>query len=219
MHPRQAVAAAVRIIFRPLTIWPGGDHTRYRKASQFSSTYPATLELLQRELGMLGVTEAVLQLAIGEADIRTDGMPRASARPAHPGVVLTFESRHGHLQYATDVFDTWHDNLRAIALSLEALRLVDRYGISKRGEQYTGWKALPAGGNGRGHRETAARFVLRCAGLADDDVNVSGVLDGSSLHSVYRLAARRAHPDTGGSDAVFAQLEQARRTIEATPWA
>jgi hypothetical protein len=34
-------------------------------------------------------------------------------------------------------------NARAIALGLEALRKVDRYRITKRGEQYTGWSALP----------------------------------------------------------------------------
>jgi hypothetical protein len=203
----------VRIVFRPLLTWPGGDPTRYRKASQFSSPYPATLELLQRELAMLGAREAVLQLAITEAEIRTDGLPRANARPTHPGVALSFESRFGPLQYATDVFDHWQDNLRAIALSLEALRRVDRYGISKRGEQYTGWKALPAG-NGKGDLQASAKFVLRCAGLAEDDVNVAGILDGTSFNSIYRLAARRAHPDGGGSDAAFFQLQQARRTIE-----
>jgi hypothetical protein len=202
------------MVFRPLLAWPG-EPTRCRKASQFSSPYPATLELLERELGMLGARDAVLQLALTEADIRTDGLPRANARPAHPGVVVSFESRHGPLQYATDVFDDWRDNLRAIALSLEALRRVDRYGISKRGEQYTGWRALPAGGNGHQRdRSESARFILRCAGLADDEVNVAGVLDGTSLHAVYRLAARRAHPDAGGSNAAFSELEQARRAVE-----
>jgi hypothetical protein len=34
-------------------------------------------------------------------------------------------------------------NARAIALGLEALRKVDRYRITKRGERYTGWSALP----------------------------------------------------------------------------
>ena len=39
-------------------------------------------------------------------------------------------------------------NLRSIALGLKALRAVDRYGVSRRGEQYAGFRAaLTAGGN------------------------------------------------------------------------
>lgn len=45
------------------------------------------------------------------------------------------------LVYATDVCDLWQHNVRSVALGLEALRAVDRYGISRRGEQYAGFRA------------------------------------------------------------------------------
>lgn len=207
----------MRLIFRPFVSWPGAP-TRYRKASPFSSTYPATLELLERELSMLGTSEAVLQLDLTEAEIRTDGRPRANARPAHPGVVVAFESRHGPLQYATDVFDHWQDNLRAIALSLEALRKVDRYGISKRGEQYTGWRALPASpANGFASREEAARFILASADFEPTPAEVARILaDPDRRARVFRDAAKRLHPDVDGGDpAAFARLEAARKLIES----
>lgn len=204
----------MRIIFRPFISWPG-EPTRYRKASPFSSTYPATLELLERELNMLGAREAVLQLDLTEAEIRTDGRPRANARPAHPGVVLSVETRYGALQYATDVFDHWQDNLRAIALSLEALRRVDRYGVARRGEQYTGWRALPAGdGTTTTDPRTAAEFIITAAGYDVDEWNVKAVLDGSQLQPAYRLAARRLHPDQGGSPEDFALLQAAKRVLD-----
>jgi hypothetical protein len=208
----------VRIVFRPLLVWPG-EPTRYRKGSPFSSTYPATLNLLERELDMLGASEAVLQLAVTEAEIRTDGLPRANARPTHPGVILAFQSRHGPLQYATDVFDHWQDNLRAIALSLESLRRVDRYGITKRGEQYTGWKALPAGhGNGGLTIEQAARF-LASQGNIDSTLSVDALTrlilkDRSVFQRCYRRAAARLHPDAGGTAEDFAQLQSARDLLE-----
>lgn len=44
--------------------------------------------------------------------------------------------RRGHLSYPCDTFTTLQDNLRVIALALEALRMVDRYGVTRRGEQY-----------------------------------------------------------------------------------
>ncbi len=45
------------------------------------------------------------------------------------------------LVYATDACEFWQHNVRSIALGLEALRAVDRYGISRRGEQYAGFRA------------------------------------------------------------------------------
>ena len=87
----------------------------------------------------------MLQVDISERYIRTDGLPYANARyGTNPGVIVSFDSRHGPLRYATDAFTEWQDNLRAIALSLEALRAVDRYGVTRRGEQYTGWRAIAA---------------------------------------------------------------------------
>jgi hypothetical protein len=47
------------------------------------------------------------------------------------------------LLYACDRFWRWQHNLRAIALGLEALRLVERYGIGDAHQQYAGYRALP----------------------------------------------------------------------------
>jgi hypothetical protein len=72
-----------------------------------------------------------------------------NAKVGFPGVRIAFESKYGPLTYATDEFVTrparLADQRPRIALALQALRAVDRYGVTKRGEQYTGWKALPAG--------------------------------------------------------------------------
>jgi hypothetical protein len=144
---------------------------------------------------MLQARQIVLQLAVAEADLRIDGLPRASARPEHPGVILAFDSKFGPLQYATDDFTTWQDNLRAVALSMEALRRVDRYGVSKRGEQYTGWRALPQTAGQFPSQEEAQRFL--------DD------------HGGYRDAARRFHPDNHetGDEEMFKRLQQAHELV------
>lgn len=88
----------------------------------------------------------VIQIAVrSETMIRRDGWPQERATIEHPGVALSFDSRHGALRYETAEFHTWKANLRAIALGLEALRKVDRYGIARSGQQYRGWRALAAG--------------------------------------------------------------------------
>lgn len=200
----------LQITFRPIDRWPNGLASE-RRNSPFGVSYGDTLELLDRELFHLGAREAVLMLALGESDIRRDGMPRAQARPAHPGVILAFDSIHGPLKYATDTFRDWQSNLRAIALGLESLRRVDRYGITKRGEQYTGWKALPGSTEPVMSTEMAARVLAGAGGASPADV----LSTRSAAQAAYRIAARAAHPDTGGSTEAFQRLNEAKRIIDA----
>lgn len=172
--------AYLGVRFRPLErqFPPNPD----RRWSPFRASLGETLQVLERELRMLHAERIVVQVALGERQIRNDGMPRSDARADHPGVVLAFDSKWGPLQYATDDFHHWEDNLRAIALAMEALRKVDRYGVSKRGEQYTGWKALPASGG------------------FDSTADARAFLDS---HGGVAAAIKRFHPDnpnTGDRD-------------------
>lgn len=123
-------------------------------------------------------------------EIRLDGRPRANARPRTPAVRISFESRHGSLTYATDRFDDWRDNLRAIALSLEALRAVDRYGVNKGGEQYLGFMALGAGSS----EVEAARALI-------------------DSYGGDREALKKTHPDHGGSHEAFIAVQRAREVL------
>lgn len=129
------------LVHRPLAAWPG-PMVGQRRRSPFRAGQSATLLLLEGELDHLSASGAVLELAVSEDDLRRDGQPRANAHIAHPGVILSFDSRHGPLSFPCDTYTDWHDNLRAIALALQALRQVDRYGVTSRAEQYSGWKQL-----------------------------------------------------------------------------
>lgn len=183
---------------RPIDAWPG-PLKRDRRRSPFSSPLGTTMRLLARELDMLDAKQIVLQAAFRERDIRLDGLPRANAYPEHPGLILAFDSRYGPLQYSTDEFRSWEDNLRAIALSLESLRRVDRYAVSKRGEQYRGWRALSTGTDAAdliSSREQAEDFLAQWGGD-------------------WRRAVRECHPDAGGDPDVFRQVMKAKELIEA----
>lgn len=130
---------------KPIDSWPGAL-TKNRKRSQFDSSLSSTLEVLRRELRYLGARGVVLQIALQEKDFRIDGYPRATARPDHPGIIISFASSNvGDQSYPCDTYQSWQDNLRAVALALEALRKVERYGVDKRGARYAGFKALPSG--------------------------------------------------------------------------
>lgn len=212
--------------FRPLDAWPKGELTppEARRPSPFEATYDATLDLLDYELNRLGVTEVVVQVAVGDRGVRVDGGLRADARPDHPGVVVSYtDPRQGPLVFATDRFSRWQANLRAIALGLEALRKVDRYGITTKGEQYTGWKELPSGipmGPGAEPEplspEKAAQIIVgTISGPHDAAHNARTAIEDRDFRSyAYRQAAKRLHPDVGGSPEAFRRLNEAKAVLD-----
>jgi hypothetical protein len=204
--------------FRPLQ-WHGPTTPASERRSfySFRASWPNTLELLQRELGYLEARDVVIEADFGESDLRQDGWPRANARqPSHPGIRIAFTSKHGPLIYATDAYANWQHNVRAIALGLEALRAVDRYGITRTGEQYTGWRQIAD----RPHipttdeRTEAARLIRDLAGETGGGL-LTGIRDDPELRRKYvRRASRVTHPDTGGSAREFAALQAAVAILE-----
>lgn len=201
----------------PIGEWPG-SLSRERRVSNFSATLTHTLRLLDREIYNLVDTKAQqdsaeLLIAIPAGAFRIDGRPYANAKAEHPGVIFSIESRHGHLSYPCDTFTTWQDNLRAIALALEALRKVDRYGVTKRGEQYRGFLALEstAAPAGFATADDALTFLGKYTGL--------GLAEMKSIVGAPARALRRAqretHPDAGGDAATFQRVSLAEAKLRA----
>jgi hypothetical protein len=189
--------------FKPIGVWTDPlTPAEARKRSPFKASYGNTLDLLFREADMLDAKHLVLQVDLQSSDIRRDGLPRTGARHgSNPGVIVSFSSKFGPLRYATDTYGDWKSNLRAIALGLEALRAVDRYGVSGRGEQYRGWTAITAGTGGGlfSTRDEAETWLRKVA--AEE-----GIDTWASWEALYRALARRLHPDTGSSEELFKQL-------------
>jgi hypothetical protein len=189
--------------FKPIGLWTDPlTPADVRRPSPFKVAYEKTLDLLFREAGMLDATRLVLQVDLTASQIRHDGLPKAGARyGSNPGVIVSFDSRYGPLRYATDAYTDWRANLRAITLSLEALRAVDRYGVSRRGEQYRGWTAITAGsGAGLFSTRNEAETWLRKAAAEE------GIDSWSSWDSLCKALTKRLHPDAGGSDELFKRL-------------
>lgn len=224
----------MRIITRPILRWPGQllDESE-RRNTPFRAKWADTRQKLEDEATHLGAPEIVIQMALTEEEIRLDGWPRAGAKPAHPGIIVSLDTRQGPLSFPCDTFTSqwygeegWHANARAIALGMESLRKLERYGITGHGEQYVGWKQLGTGGpiaTGSGEEpmdaEQAARILLDAAGLSIQTDTLIGVLEGGeTFRSVARKAMAATHPDHhGGDDQAFKLVERARRTLEAAP--
>lgn len=223
-----------------------------RQRPQFTAGWDDTVRLLKREVELLGGRQVVLAIDIDPRDVRkTDGLPAARARyGSFPGARVTFDSRHGTLVYGTDVYTAggrykpgqlnddgfsrsggrmvsmtgWQANVRAIALSLEALRAVDRHGVTRRGQQYAGFRALPPGGialGGGGPRsefataDDAARWLAEQVAVFSVDTSAGRLLTSpDELRRAWRVLARAAHPDTGGDSSQWLRLVAAKELIE-----
>jgi hypothetical protein len=212
------------LTFRPIDKWPAGwDRSSTGKPNPFSGSYSSTLELLDRELSALKATDAFLQVDMDGSQLRLDGQPRANAKADYRGVILTIDSRtHGVLSYPCDAFqgryhndpEDWAINLRAIALGLEALRKVERYGIAERGQQYAGFAQIGSGGialAGAMTVEEAAAFIAKCSEGVADPVLVAQIITDDGIRDFsFRRAAKKHHPDAGGDPETFRKLTEAR---------
>lgn len=202
---------------------PIGDRSRLEgvhKPSPFDSTFQQTMRLLEDELWHLDAENVVIEVDVVPAQIRRDGRLNERAKPVSPAVRLVFDSRHGQLTYATDRFvrnykgpqEDWKHNLRALALGLEALRKVDRYGIGQQGQQYTGYAALPAGTGGialGGMTKDEATEIL--TNHAEVEVRDAARF---TIEQLYRRARARTHPDRHeGEQAMWDQVELAAKVL------
>lgn len=198
----------LQYVIRPIDQWPG-EQTRGRTSSRFSAKWSDTLDVLERELRELRAKNVVIQADVEFHHLRNDGMLRADARPRSPRVILSFESKHGPLSYPCDRFDRWEANVRAIALALEALRKVDRYGVTRQAEQYKGWAKLPAPGAPMSVSEAAA-ILAEHSGYAPQEISTMA----SSFTGAYRAAATRTHPDAGGNPDDAKRVNEAMGVLE-----
>lgn len=206
----------LNLIFRPIDKWPREKTPAAERLSphSFKASFESTLDLLQHELKMLYAHDAVVQAYFRPNQIRNDGWPFNAAAPSEPGIILTFyDGMDEAFSYVCDLYALWQHNLRAIALSLEALRKVDRFGVTSRGEQYQGFKALPPPADQvREMRpEEAAAFLASKIPGVDPQFLTS---EKQLFDMTFKLAQRRLHPDAGGSQQDFQKLQEAGAVLK-----
>jgi hypothetical protein len=186
--------------------------------SQNVGFWRSTLELLDDETRALSVEGyVIIEAGFAEWDLRQDRTgPLARVRESHPGVVVSFASKlYGPMRYATDAYESryhgdpysWQANVRAVALTLGALRAIDRWGVARRGQQYTGWRALPpSAGVTFPSADEALRWMT--------EHKPKGFL-GNTTRELYRALAKQWHADGSNPDGEqWERLEAARLLLQ-----
>lgn len=218
---------AIEITIKPIQKWIGAE-TKTPGNSQFRNTYSDTKKKLGFELAKLNAISSSVQLEmfIKPEDLRRDGiLLRAHAKPYKPGVVLSFSiitrrfknnqtgvirNETKTLSYPCDTYNDWQDNVRAIALSLEKLRSVARYGVFKY-EDMISRLALPSADGKLSDADAALAFLSNKSGHPIGEIKSSEV----SLKTAYRVAAQNLHPDKNGGKTTdgFIKLQDAKRIL------
>lgn len=175
----------MRATWRPLPAWP---YTKQpRTPSLFRSTWDASLEKLDQEIGRVGGKDVLIGIVATDDQFTLAGTPKPSFKVLHPGAEVSFTDGQGRrLSFHTDRYPLLHGNIHAIASGLEALRAVERHGITTTGQQYAGFLMLGQGDVDRG------RALVEAAGS-------------------LTKALKAAHPDTGGNAADFAAVTAYRK--------
>lgn len=202
--------------------WPGPfTPDNERAGSPFRASWDTVLADLDREVDLTASdgrthTPAVLEVPFSKTRLYADGtgVHRDAANARHPGVALSFDIDDvGPVRFACDQYRyggpgrlrDWQSNVRAIVLTLEALRAVDRHGAAKTGQQYRGFAELGAGtpmGAGM-DRDVAIGVIAGAIEWSADEVR-------ADTAKACRLALRAVHPDHGGDRTAFDLVTEAR---------
>jgi hypothetical protein len=162
--------------------WPVGyQRIKYPTRSKFKGTFAASRDGIIKELKMLGAKAIVLSTNI---PLKNDGMPYATFKtPDDKGVAVYFELFNEPSVLACDKWDRIEDNMKAVMLTVQAMRGIDRWGVSdilKR--TFTGFKALPES----------------CTSTNASWWEILGVSINSNedeIKTAYRALAKKYHPD------------------------
>lgn len=182
----------------PLT-WPDAQQRTppgRRREAAFKTGLGTARDELLRELRLLGAREIIVSTMIG---LRRDGMFRADeVEPSDPGVACYFK-RAGHdYVIACDAYRKVRWNVRAVGLTVEAMRTIQRHGSSQMLEQaFTGFMALPA------HAAEPSWW---------ETLGVPSTITGDAaaeLKAARDAKAWEVHPDRGGSDDAMARVNRA----------
>ena len=123
---------------------------------------------------------------------------RASERSIHCPVTVWFKLRGRTIELTLGTQRTAEDNLRAVYLTIEAMRLADVRGLT----EFT----------------AAAYAQLEAPKQKRDPSDVLGVLNTAPdgvVNAAFRELSKTAHPDKGGSAERFKELEEARDAMLA----
>lgn len=177
--------------------WPEGQPRKAwveRRNAAFKVTLAKARDHLSTELRLLDASNVVITANV---PVRRDGTVYASVpEPLDPGVAVYFTLRGRTYVFACDAFYKFVHNLRAIGLTVQSFRAMDRYGATEMLEQaLTAFAALPPAGRKPWH----------------EVLSVSPNATAEAIQQAFKRLAVIHHPDAStGNAARMTEINAAR---------
>lgn len=173
---------------------------RYSSSRQEAVTIAEAVDRLLAELQRMAIREDDVIISTN-VEPTLSGRPRSGERkPQDPGAAVYWTDMGKQRCMAIDRYTDVAQNIAALAATIEAMRAIERHGgATILDRAFTGFTALPppiVAGMKRPWRE-----VLEYG---------NGPAREEEITRNYRILARDAHPDKGGTDAQMAELNAAR---------
>lgn len=182
--------------------WPSGyERTFQPKNPPFKLSLAKARDHLLKQVEQLGGKSVVIS---SNAVLKRDGLPSArQPQMADVGVAVYFQHENQQVALACDKWDDLAANIRAVGLTVEAMRGMERWGVSQMLKRaFTGFKALPSA------TSTDSRTWQQVLGL-------TGIVTWDRVSTVYKKRRVEAHPDRGGTNAEFQAVQTAYETAKA----
>lgn len=171
--------------------WPAGwSRSKFPKHSIYKLTLERALQELTTELRLFKAKDFVVS---SNVEPRLAGLPRGPAAATDCGVAVYWEDQQGRPRVmACDHWDSVRGNVRAIAVTINALRQIERSGASQLLERaFTGFAALPADAGASSWREVLQMKPGAAVTRADVEAN-------------FRAVAKAAHLDGADNERLIA---------------
>jgi DnaJ-domain-containing protein 1 len=186
--------------------WPAGwPRTDDPQLARFKVTMGEAVQHLYDQLDMLGADNIVVS---SNMRLRIDGKPLANQnRLDDEGVAVYFDLRGKQQCIPCDKWLYVKDNVRAIGLTVEALRGLERWGAKEMVDAaFAGFKALPASIELSEHMKRTWHDVLEVLPTASPEV----------IKGAYKRLAGKYHPDnpTSGDEYRFKEVQNAWNEIK-----
>lgn len=187
--------------------WPVGyKRTKYPKRSQFGQqSFAKARDTIFAQLRLLLTYQERATIVMStNIPLKLDGLPYASYRqPEDKGVAVYFQYKDESVVLCCDQWDKIEHNMWSIAKTIEALRGIERWGVSdflKR--SFTGFNALPPKGEDKPKRDwwVVMEYSQRPGRFS---------WDWEGVQAQYKSLAKKKHPDVGGTVAEFQELSNA----------
>lgn len=174
--------------------WPiGYKRTSWQQSGRFDTSFAKARDTMVKELRLMGAKNVIIST---NAPLKNDGYPYASFRAIDDtGVAVYFTYEKERMVFCCDKWKKVEDNMQAICKTINSFRMMPQWGVSdllKRA--FTGFNALPD---------------ARPAKEWYEILGVSQNADKTTVTSAYRNLAKVHHPDAGGSDQQFTEINEA----------